>query len=204
MRFASGLFHFQQTRITRLNDRDRTPHVLVRLAGPEDAAAIDALNRLAFEEPIEAELVQQLRLDGDATLELVVEHNGLLIGHILFSPVVIQSTQGRFAGLSLGPMAVHPEWQQQGIGSHLLQAGVEGCRQQGHAFVVVLGHPQFYVRAGFSARLAEPLECPFGAGAPWMALELIPCSLLEVAGPVQYAKAFNRFLEPPTDSPNTL
>ena len=45
-----------------------------------------------------------------------------------------------------------------GIGSALVQSGLEACRQQGHRVVVVLGHAHFYPRFGFSSKLAASLS----------------------------------------------
>jgi putative acetyltransferase len=68
-------------------------------------------------------------------------------------------------------MAVLPAHQRLGIGSRLVAAGLDACRQRGNRMVLVLGHPDFYPRFGFSAKLARPLESPFGGGAAWMAVE---------------------------------
>ena len=60
----------------------------------------------------------------------------------------------------------------------------------GHRIVVVLGHPHFYPRFGFSAKLAEPLSSPFGGREAWMALELVPGRLDGVTGWVRYPPPF--------------
>ena len=78
-----------------------------------------------------------------------------------------------------------------GIGSRLVKEGLEVCRQRGHAIVVVLGHPEFYPRFGFSAELAASLESPFGGGEAWMALELVTGSLAGIKGRVEYPPPFN-------------
>ncbi|HTU26933.1 MAG TPA: N-acetyltransferase, partial [Pirellulales bacterium] len=83
--------------------------------------------------------------------------------------------------LALAPMAVLPQFQRHGVGSELSRRGIDLCREQGHKIVIVLGHPGFYPRFGFSAELARPLLSPF-SGKPWMALELVKGSLKDVAG----------------------
>jgi putative acetyltransferase len=95
--------------------------------------------------------------------------------------------------LALAPMAVLPAFQKQGIGSALVRNGLELCRELGHRIVIVLGHPNFYPRFGFSAKLAEALSSPFGGGESWMALELAPGALGGVAGRVQYPPPFSGF-----------
>jgi hypothetical protein len=56
--------------------------------------------------------------------------------------------------------------------------------------VVLLGHPHFYPRFGFSAKLAEPLASPFSGRDAWMAAELVPGALEGVRGWVQYPPPF--------------
>jgi putative acetyltransferase len=88
-------------------------------------------------------------------------------------------------------MAVRPEWQRRGIGSVLVRAGLDLCRARGTAVVIVLGHPGYYPRFGFSTELALRIQCPFpGAGDAWMALELTPGALSGVTGTVRYPAAF--------------
>jgi putative acetyltransferase len=151
--------------------------------------AIGNVNRLVFGGEDEAKLVEALRAGGYQRLSLVAERDGVLVGHILFSELSIMTDKGRLAGLSLAPMAVLPGYQRQGIGSQLLEQGLAGCREQGHAIVIVLGHPEFYPRFGFSAELAVPLESPY-SGDAWMALELKPGALRGVKGTVVYPPPF--------------
>ena len=83
------------------------------------------------------------------TLSLVALLADEVVGHILFTPVKIQSADSSFEALGLGPMAVLPHYQRKGIGSRLVQAGLEECRRAGHEIVVVLGYPEYYPRFGF-------------------------------------------------------
>jgi len=96
----------------------------------------------AFGQPAEAELVGALRERGQITLSLVAVQEGRIVGHILFSPVTIESDNETYPAVGLEPMAVLPELQRQGIGSLLIKAGLEECRQVGHERVVVLGHAE--------------------------------------------------------------
>jgi putative acetyltransferase len=82
-----------------------------------------------------------------------------------------KTDQGVIDAVSLAPMSVNPKCQRQGIGSALVRHGLRVCRERGKAIVVVLRHPQYYPRFGFSAELARNLHGPFSGGA-WMALEL--------------------------------
>ena len=124
--------------------------MLIRGEKASDLADIRRVNDLAFAQPAEGALVDALRAAGAVTLSLVAEDEGTTIaGHILFSPVVIESDAGRFQAIGLGPMAVLPTKQRRGIGSALVREGLIRLRTMGHAVVVVLGHPEFYPRFGF-------------------------------------------------------
>jgi putative acetyltransferase len=164
---------------------------IIRSETAADLEAIREVNRLAFGQHAEARLVDALRDGGYARASLVAEANGQVVGHILFSDLAIITETGTVAALALAPMAVLPAFQKQGIGSALVRKGLEYCRNQGHAIVIVLGHANFYPRFGFSAKLAEALSSPFGGGESWMALELAPGSLDGVAGQVQYPPQFS-------------
>src|SRR5947208_16582257 len=136
----------------------------IRPEAPADADAIAQVNRLAFGQDEEAKLVSDLRKGGFVRVSLVAEVNKTIVGHILFSRLPIITETGIVEALSLAPMAVVPSYQRRRIGSRLVEEGLRACREAGHAIVLVLGHPNFYPRFGFSARMAEPLVSPFGGG----------------------------------------
>ena len=129
-----------------------------------------------------------LRANGDAALSLVAENDSGVVGHILFSHLPIQGPAREAAAAALAPMSVLPRWQRRGVGSALVRAGLDRCRNAGFEAVVVLGHPTYYPRFGFSARLAQPLQAPF-SGPAFMALELVP-GALSAGGVVRYPDAF--------------
>ena len=160
----------------------------VRPEGDGDFGAIRTVNREAFGTVAEADLVDALRANGDAALSLVAEDDSGVVGHILFSHLPIRTTARDVAAVALAPMSVLPRWQRRGVGSALVRAGLDLCREAGREAVVVLGHPAYYPRFGFSARLAEPLQAPF-SGPAFMALELVP-GALTAGGAVRYPSAF--------------
>lgn len=164
---------------------------LIRPESTADHEAIRHVNRLAFGQDDEARIVDALRDGGYVRVSLVAEMEGKVVGHILFSDLPIITGAGTVPALALAPMAVLPAFQAQGIGSALVQKGLEVCRQQGHRIVVVLGHSHFYQRFGFSPKLAAQLESPFSGSDAFMALELVPGALDGVAGRVQYPPPFD-------------
>jgi putative acetyltransferase len=164
---------------------------VVRAERPEDRPAIWQVNRLAFGQDDEARLVDELRDEGYARVSLVADQDGDVVGHILFSQLPIVTKDGTVEALALAPMAVVPSHQRRRIGSSLVTEGLRACREAGHRIVVVLGHPGFYPRFGFSPKLAERLKSPY-SGKAFMALELVPSALDGVEGEVNYPPPFAR------------
>ena len=168
---------------------------VIRPETPADAAGIYAANQQAFRgRDAEPRLVNAIR-DSEhfvPDLSLVAEADGQIIGHVLFSRIHIETENGQVPALALAPAAVLPAFQGQGIGSALIRRGLKESKRLGHSIVIVLGHPTYYPRFGFSAALAKSLECPFGnCGDAWMALELVPGALDGIRGRVVYPPAFN-------------
>jgi putative acetyltransferase len=159
--------------------------MLIREATSEDRAEIHAVVAAAFGQPDEADLVDALRADGDVVVELVAEADRFIVGHLLFSPL-ITDTGRRFAALA--PLSVSPDRQKDGVGTALMQVGHELCRKAGIEAVIVLGHPDYYPRVGYSAQAARTVTAPF-SGPSYMGLALVSGAL---DGPVtvSYAKAF--------------
>jgi len=120
----------------------------------------------------------------------VAEQEGMVVGHILFSPVEVDHANGRRL-LGLAPMAVDPERQRKGIGSLLVHEGLTRCRAAGFDGVVVLGHAGYYPRFGFVPAQQFGLRCEYDVPADvFMALELAPGALRGLAGLVRYHAAF--------------
>ena len=163
--------------------------MVIRPAGPDDYAAIRAVNLAAFPTAGEADLVDALRAGGDDLVELVALKDGAVVGHILFTRLDLQGESDTLPGAALAPMAVAPDHQGRGVGAALIGAGVEACRDLTVAAVVVLGDPAYYARHGFSAAAARRLHDPFAAGEAFMAMELDRGALNQPRQPV-YAEPF--------------
>ena len=155
--------------------------------------AIHEINVLAFGREDEAELVNKLRRSTDFIpgLSLVALKDGKVVGHILFSPISIRTERSILPTLALAPMAVHPEFQNREVGSELIRQGLERCRNLGHKGVIVVGHPTYYPRFGFTSARAKGLEAPFPVpDEAFMVIELAPGALNGISGMVIYTPAF--------------
>jgi len=163
--------------------------MLVRSERPEDCAAIRLVNEEAFGRRDEADLVDRLRAQGVVLASFVAEAEGLIAGHILFSRMSIETTDKLVAAVALAPLAVIPKFQRRGIGTMLMAHGLDWLRAQNEQIVLVLGHPDFYQRFGFSTDMARFIESPFNPKS-FMALELKPHALDSIRGRVRYPDAF--------------
>jgi putative acetyltransferase len=165
----------------------------IRREVPEDIPAIFEVNCLAFGHDDEARLVDALRVNGDFNpdLSLVAVFNDRIIGHILFPEITIESDEAVIPALALAPLVVHPDFQGRGIGTGLVEEGLGACRFLGNRIVIVVGHPGFYPRFGFSPACAVGIEAPFVvADDVFMALALVPGALDGIHGRVHYPKSF--------------
>jgi putative acetyltransferase len=165
-------------------------NVEIRQERPEDESAVRETHEQAFGSPGEASLVDRLR-GSPESISLVATLGERVVGHILFTPISIEpATRVRVAGLA--PMAVRPENQRSRIGSQLVQAGLDHCREHGYAAVVVVGHPEFYPRFGFTRASTKGLTCEFPVrDEVFMAVDLNPGALTDVRGLVRYRREFS-------------
>lgn len=168
--------------------------IVIRPEQKEDSEAIHEVNRLAFGQEDESLLVRRIRNSSlfIPELSLVASRKGQIVGHILFSMISIEGQHGNKPVLSLAPMAVAPEFQNQGIGSKLVREGLKRCRNLGHEIVIVVGHPNYYPRFGFAPARQKGLEAPFPVpDEAFMVLELAPKALAGIKGTVKYPPEFD-------------
>jgi len=119
-----------------------------------DEEAIDAVNSLAFESMDEANIVRLLRAHHpgfDRRYSLTAWDGEAMVGHALFTPARVRYLGDTVPALSLGPIAVMPERQKEGIGGALLEHGHALGKREGFAFVFLNGHPSYYPRYGYKA-----------------------------------------------------
>jgi putative acetyltransferase len=165
---------------------------IIRNETEQDFDSIDTVILAASEEPELPPLVRQLRIDGEALVGLVAELNSRIVGHVMMSRLFLETTDRSIVAVALAPLMVEPGYQRRGIGIDLTQQALHVCRQLEERIVLVLGHPTYYPRFGFSAELAQDLEIPFPLTDPaaFMGLELVPGALKNVRGKVRYPRAF--------------
>ena len=165
---------------------------MIRVEATSDIEAIRRVHELAFKSPTEPNLVDLLRSSGKATISLVAEEDGEILGHILFSPVQIDPPSLGWKALGLAPVGVIPERQRQKIGKALIWQGLERCKLSGATVVVVLGNPQYYAQFGFKRAKDFGLGNEYQVEDEFMVVELIPGILEEVEGIVRYADEFSQ------------
>lgn len=166
--------------------------VTIREETPEDVVAIRQVNEEAFGQPQEARLVDLLRANKAVLLSLVACSGERVVGHILYSPVYLESSAGDLKGAGLGPMAVLPEFQRMGVGSKLIAEGTCRLRERRCPFIVVVGHPDYYPRFGFVPASRHGVRCQWEV--PDEAFMLLPLDASPMAGvPPGFARYRDEF-----------
>jgi|SRR5580700_2715976 putative acetyltransferase len=133
----------------------------IRVERPIDSGAIRYVHEAAFGRRDEADIVHRIRKTEGfiPSLSLVADSDGFIIGHAMFSEAAVYSGETAWKAVVLGPIAVQPDRQRQGIGGMLVRAGLERCRELGYAVVALIGHPTYYPRFGFAAASRIGLTC---------------------------------------------
>jgi putative acetyltransferase len=166
-------------------------HMEIRYEKSGDISSIRKVNQAAFETGTESDLVDALRDKNADVISMVAEKENRIVGHILFSPVTLTAAGSEVTLLGLAPMAVLPEYQNQGIGSKLVEMGLDECRRKGYPAVVVLGHPDYYPRFGFVPSQKYNISSEYDVPAEvFMVLELQSEALNGLAGIARYHEAF--------------
>jgi putative acetyltransferase len=164
--------------------------VRIRDEEPGDVDRTFRVVESAFGRRLEADLVDALRRSARPQLSLVAERDGLVVGHVFFSPVTLESDRPAAAAAQLSPVAVLPDYQRQGVGTALIRAGLQRCAAIGWAAVFLVGNPAYYGRFGFA------LAAPFGFSYPGphdpflQVLELRPGALSGATGRIRTHPAF--------------
>ena len=158
-----------------------------------DYDEVRLVNSRAFGQSEEGRIVDKLRQSCEETISLVAVSDNKIAGHIFFSPVTIETPDGLVKGMGLAPMAVLPECQREGIGSMLVEHGLEILQDQSCPFVIVLGHPEYYPRFGFERASKYGLKCQWD-GVPdeaFMVKIFDEAAMKGVSGVARYRDEFN-------------
>lgn len=166
--------------------------IIIREERPADHDTVRCINDHAFGQPQEGKLVDALRTNCPEVVSLVAQVEDTVVGHILFSPAVIDREGAALMGMGLAPMAVLPEHQRSGIGTRLVKEGLAILRERACPYVIFLGHPEYYPRFGFLPASGFGVSCIWEVPDPaFMLLKLSPKSLAGVAGLAEYRDEFN-------------
>lgn len=169
--------------------------ITLRQETAADYAEVFDINKTAFGQENEASLVNALRKNPAVfipELSIVATENDAIIGHILFTRIIIKSDNGDLhESLGLAPMAVKPGRQRNGIGGQLIKNGLEIAKELGFKSVIVLGHEQYYPKFGFEPANKWTIQAPFEVPpTAFMAIELVKDGLKNSSGTVVYPKEF--------------
>lgn len=143
-----------------------------------------AFKSLAISHHTEQFIIKALRAAGALTLSLVAEIDGMIVGHIAFSPVTISDGSNDWYGL--GPISVLPELQGKGIGKALIHEGLSNLKAMGANGVVLVGDPNYYNRFGFRNIAGLTLE-----GVPQEYFMALPIGSNRADGVVEFHQGFN-------------
>jgi putative acetyltransferase len=164
----------------------------IRAETETDRAAIFEVEKAAFGQAAQAQLVDALRGAAEPHISLIAERAGRVVGHIFFSPVSFESPTAPCA-CQLSPLAVLPTVQRAGIGSVLIQQGLAVCSSIGWTAVFLLGNPSYYSRFGFQMAVDQELTHSGPDGEYLQYLELERRALSAVSGEVFFHPVFDDF-----------
>jgi putative acetyltransferase len=173
--------------------------VTIREEEDRDIWAVRNINKAAFDGSAEAAIVDKLRRICQDCLSLVAVDGDEVVGHVLFSPATIENDDNIIRGMGLAPMAVLAKHQRRGVGSALIERGLELLQEKRHPYVIVLGHADYYPRFGFVPASRYNLKSQW-EGIPdeaFMILVFDKKALEGVQGVAKYREEFNEAMEEP-------
>lgn len=138
----------------QLNEK---PTTTIRLEQPSDWREVENLTREAFWNVYRPGCTEHYVLhcyrespDFIPELDLVMEVNGRIIGHVMFSKAELVLNDGtKKPSWTFGPISIHPDFKRKGYGLKLLQYALEKARGMGIGFICMEGNIEFYKNAGF-------------------------------------------------------
>ena len=165
--------------------------MIIRREEEADWFLVHALNTECFETPAEALLVDALREQIRPYVAMVAEEEGLIVGHVMFSPALLENHRDRKI-MALAPLAVEAEYRRRGIAAELVRHGLHACKELGYGAVVVVGDPKYYPRFGFLPSPIFQLKCEFEIPEEaFLVIELQAEYLIGCSGTIKYPPAFS-------------
>ncbi|MGB5631448.1 MAG: N-acetyltransferase [Waterburya sp.] len=172
--------------------------IYIREASDSDLNEVLLIERSAFGQDNEAELVRNLLADPSAKpiLSLLAFKDDRPVGHILFTTAHLTNSGNQTSIAILAPLAIVPDAQKQGIGRKLIERGLQLLSQSGVDLVFVLGYPEYYLRHDFqpagSLGFEAPYPIPQKNSDAWMVRSLHPKPISSVSGKVICADTLNK------------
>lgn len=175
-------------------------NIIIRQERPVDYIETEKVVKSAFanaehSDQDEHNLVSRIRKSEafipELSLVAVDKNHHQLVGHILLSKIKIKNENKTSESLALAPLSVVPDYQNKGIGRHLILEALSKAKTLGYDSVVVLGHSEYYPKFGFKKAslwgIKPPFEVPDEA---FMLIELRKNALKSVKGIVEYPSVF--------------
>jgi len=156
----------------------------------ENIPAIRDILLAAFPTALEADIVDALRADPKAWIDelsmVAAAPDGTATGYALLTRCHVDGVPA----LTLAPCAVPPSAQRTGAGSAAIRAGLDAARAMGENLVLVLGHPDYYPRFGFTPASRFGIRAPFEVPDEAMMALALDNTRTVPAGTIQYPAAF--------------
>jgi putative acetyltransferase len=167
--------------------------ITIRSELPQDANEMFLIYVAAFGRFQEAALVDALRKNHAVLFSLVAVDNGGLVGGVVFSTITLEPPMSNLNLAGLAPLAVLPSYQQQGIGSQLVRAGLQQGQELNLDAVFLVGKPDYYTRFGFVPASDFGIACEFEVPeAYWLVKELRPQVLSGLKALARFRPEFQR------------
>lgn len=176
---------------------DSPAGVVVRRETEGDIEAVRRVHREAFgEDQLVDDLVDGLRqsVSPSRGVSLVAEEGDEIVGHVMFSPSLLDSELRLVEVQVLSPLGVRPSWQRRGVGRELVESGLQVMIEQSVPVVFLEGDPAYYERFGFRSGEAQGFRKPSLRipDAAFQALRL-PAHAEWMTGTLVYSETFWRF-----------
>ncbi|MEM8817450.1 MAG: N-acetyltransferase [Pseudomonadota bacterium] len=157
-----------------------TEKLEIRESRPDDLAALESLYPQAFPDEDLLPVVRDLLPDTTVTLSLVATMGAQITGHVIFTKCGVTGSSVNAA--LLGPLAVAPARQRQGVGTAIVRDGLRRLQEAKVSLVCVLGDPAYYGRLGFlrESSVEPPYPLPDEWDGAWQSRRLCeiakPCT----------------------------